>query len=290
ILPAVLLLLVLIATIQVFRTRRLPSPIYFEFWHTWGLWATFAFLYTLKMLFALQIHHYGFALAMPATLLGILMLLHLLPESLGVYTPPQKKKDSDEIPQYSHGRLWQIVTVSILAGGMLGHFFTSSKIWLSKNVSVGVGGDMFWGESIRDRRIIAVRRAYDFLKREMGSRDTLAVIPDGTMLNYLLRKKNPTPYLLLGPWDMRAAGGDEVVTGEFEKSPPHWIVVTSDDAGIHGTGQFGASDYGEKLADWIRQNYVNAFVIQEASETSGGYSLSIVKRRPTPAPLLPPPR
>lgn len=285
-LPAILLLLIVIATIQVFRSRRLPSPIYFEFWHTWGLWATFAFLFTLKMFFALHIHHYGFALAMPATLLGILLLLHLLPESLRLYTPPPRKHDADETtPPYSYGKLWQIVTVSILVGGMMGHFATSSRVWFTKNVSIGAGGDMFWGESIRDRRIIAVRRAYDFLKREMGTRDTLAVIPDGTMLNYLLRKKNPTPYLLLGPWDMRAAGGDAVVTAEFEKNPPLWIIVTSDDPGIHGTGQFGAADYGEKLADWIRGHYLNAFIVREASETSGGYSISILKRRPGPSPI-----
>ncbi|MCA9098650.1 MAG: hypothetical protein KDA36_09695, partial [Planctomycetaceae bacterium] len=239
-----------------------------------GLWAVYSFLCTLKMLFLLRIPHYGFALAMPATLLGIALLLHFLPETFGLNSPPDNKLPPG-------GRLWKTVTISLLIGGMCYHFATSSHKWVAKQASLGTGDDLIWGDNHADRRIVALQRTYDFLKREMQSKDTLAVIPDGTMLNYLLRKRNPTPYLLLGPWDIRAAGGDPVVTSEFNHSPPQWIVVTSDDPTIHGTGQFGASDYGEKLAAWIRRNYVKAIDIQEPSEAFRGYSLTILKHRQT---------
>ncbi len=280
-LPALLLLFISISTVQLLKPRRNPSPAHFEQWRTWGLWAVYSFLCTLKMLFLLRIPHYGFALAMPATLLGIALLLHFLPETFGLNSPPDNKLPPG-------GRLWKTITISLLVGGMFCHFATSARTWAAKQASLGTGDDLFWGDNHHDRRIVALQRTYDFLKREMQTKDTLAVIPDGTMLNYVLRKRNPTPYLLVGPWDIRAAGGDPVVTSEFNHSPPQWIVVISDDPTIHGTGQFGASDYGEKLASWIRRHYTKAIDIQEPSAAFGGYSLSILKHRQAPPASAPP--
>lgn len=289
-LPAVLATLIAISIFRLYRLRRSvvqKSGPHFESQidrrRGWGLWGTFALLCSLKMLFLLRIPHYGFALAMPATMVGILILLDLLPESLGLLSPPAPEASRSPQPLIPGGRLWRTFSICLLAGGMLCHFASSLGAWATRQVSIGTEGDSFWGEGFRDRRIIAIKSAYEYLHREMGAEETLAVIPDGTMLNYLLRKRNPTPYLLVGPWDIRASGGDEVVTAGFQKSPPDWIVVTSDDVSPHGTGPFGSPDYGEKLAAWIRENYSNAVEVAEPSQTFGGYSLSILKRHPNPS-------
>lgn len=245
----------------------------------WGLFSVFSGLTALKMIFLLRIPHYGFALALPATMLAIALLLHALPEWLQLNEAADESREKRSFNS-ARGDVWRAFGVSLLAGGMVCHFGATLGVWAAKQVVVGSGGDYFWGENFQDRRIGVVKSAIEYLGREMQAEETLAVIPDGTMINYQLRRRNPTPHLLVGPWDMRASGGDAAVRENFERTPPDWIIVTSDDPGIHQMGAFGSSDYGALLADWIRENYAN---VQDLSDPGGGfgagYGCSILRRK-----------
>jgi len=68
--------------------------------------------------------------------------------------------------------------------------------WFSqKRHPVSTGGDAF----LADGRGVAVNIVLDKIAKRLHAHDTLAVFPEGVMLNYLARRVNPTPYITLMP-------------------------------------------------------------------------------------------
>lgn len=92
-----------------------------------------------------------------------------------------------------------------------------------------------------------------FLDRERQSGDTLAVIPEGVGLNYLLRMPNPTPYINLAPPEWFVFGGGEIMKA-YEKSAPDWVVLLHRSTPEYGIDYFGVG-YAQDLNSWIVQSY-----------------------------------
>ena len=59
---------------------------------------------------------------------------------------------------------------------------------------------------IGDARVAYVNRALEYLRERMAPDETLAVLPEGVMLNYLLRRRAPTPYINYMPPELRLYG------------------------------------------------------------------------------------
>jgi hypothetical protein len=97
---------------------------------------------------------------------------------------------------------------------------------------------------------------------------TLAVLPDGALLNYLLRSPNPTPYYLMTPWEMRAFGGEDAVFARMSEDPPDYFVLANVDMSEYGPKYFGFdARYGLRTRLWLEQNYELMADIGEKDET-----------------------
>lgn len=203
----------------------------------WIVWAVFALALMPKMLLAPRIFHYGFYLGMPAFILAAVFLTHHAPDAL---------------PLTVRGKLrYRRLAAGFLLLGMLRITATSQIFFYSpKTTPVGEGGDVILAASLEpDPRTGAVRALLEELKRSAPPSATLAVLPEGVMLNYLSRRANPTSYINFMPLVM-AAYGEPRVLDSLKRHPPDYIILFHRNTAEFGTGLFGRDPaYGRKIRD-----------------------------------------
>ena len=81
--------------------------------------------------------------------------------------------------------------------------------------------------------------ALEWIEKNVPPDGTLAVLPEGTTINYLSRRVNPTPCLDWTP-TVLTAFGQAGMTAAFEKNPPDYIFLVERDTSEFGIGYFGA--------------------------------------------------
>jgi hypothetical protein len=136
--------------------------------------ATFALVLLAKILFKVQVAHYGFALAMPAALLSTVAVLDWIPAMIA--------RIGGSGAVFRAGSL----ALLLLAGTDLLRGF--ERVLNHKTYAVGSGSDL-----IRtDGRAHFINPLLEEIQRRLSPKDTLLVLPEGVMLNYLSRRVNPT--------------------------------------------------------------------------------------------------
>lgn len=228
--------------------------------------AAFGLALLLKMILRARVAHYGFALAMPATLLVVTALVGWIPSRLT-------------------GQGWSggVVRSCVL---VLVTFFAVAHLavtgtWLSRKTEmVGTGRDRFRS----DVRGVLVQRAVSDLD-SWGVR-TAAVLPEGVMINYLARIPNPTPYVNFMPPEEILFGGGRWAAA-FRRSPPQVVLLAPKNTAEYGRGAFGVG-YGKELARWVAGHYVPSRVIRVGDAP---YGVRVLVRRDASrgGPTSPPP-
>jgi hypothetical protein len=229
------------------------------------LWSVFSLLLLTKLGLFSRIWHYGFALAMPAAVAAIYLLLWLLPRLL------EKKYDVEPRP------FRFAVCVAFMIG--FGILFHQSASWYAlKNLPVGQGGD----EIVAFNPQIApngegIKQAVDWIAKNTPPDATLAVLPEGTTINYLCRRVNPTPCLDWTP-TVLSVFGQMNMTAAFEKNPPDYILLVERDTSEFGVGYFGQAGYATDLMQWIDKNYQPVRLIGHEPLQNGLFGIKILKR------------
>lgn len=230
------------------------------------LWNVFGLVLLAKLGLFCRVWHYGFALAMPAAVTAIFLLFWLLPVLL------EKKYDVD--PQPFRLAVW----LSLLIG--FGVLVRDSESWYTtKNLAVGQGGDRIVAFDPRlNPAGASMRLALEWIEKNVPRDGTLAVLPEGTTINYLSRRVNPTPCLDWTP-TVLSAFSQAGMTAAFEKSPPDYICLVERDTSEFGIGYFGHSpDYGVALMQWIGENYQPVCLIGHEPLRNGLFGIEILKR------------
>jgi hypothetical protein len=128
-----------------------------------------------------------------------------------------------------------------------------------KPIVLGEGSD-----ALRfDGRAMAMREMLAQLDARAGEQDTLAVFPEGALINYYAAMINPTGYVHLMPPDIIMFGGQQSVVAALERSPPDWVVMIKSDPGSFGYRSF-ARDYGRDVWEWVRARYVEVATTGDA--------------------------
>ena len=248
-----------------------PGPVFPLLWNVFGL------VLLAKLGFFTRISHYGFALAMPAFAGAVYLLVWRLPMWL-----EQKYRVR------FHG--FRITTCLVLLVGFVRLFLSSESYYRLKNVPVGNGGDkiMAYGPAT-DPFHGNVETALSWVEKNVPPDATLAVLPEGAMINYLSRRVNPTPCLVWVP-PVMAVYGQANMTAAFEKNSPDYVLIIARTTTEFGVGFFGyARHYGTDLKQWIDDHYDRVYPVPDpAGESPPGSpffaELQILKRRP---PALP---
>lgn len=221
--------------------------------------AVFSLCLLAKMILNVRISHYGFALAMPAAMMVIVILWDGVPKFL------QKFGAEPVVLRGAVLGAW-LMTVCAYIG--LSHYFVSQKQYV-----IGKGRDEFRCEE----RGEFVEKAMQFLTTHADPADTLVVLPEGIMLNYQLRMRSPAPYIQYTP-PLMMLYGESRMLASLQDHPPDWIVLIHRDDSEYGARFFGR-EYGRLLWRWITGNYDIVSVIGRMPFTSKYFGILITKHK-----------
>lgn len=213
-----------------------------------------------KMIFATRLYHYGFALAMPATLLLVAAFVSWVPRFAAA-----RGADRGVV---------QAVGVSLAAIMVFVYLMAMSQVLRFEQYRVGSGSDVF----LADGRGEAMRVALQWIDRTVPAEATLAVLPEGAMINFLSRRSNPTPQINLMPIEFMMFG-EERVLSDFKNQPPDFVLLCHKDTTEYGLPLFGR-DYGRSLARWVRENYEEVVLIgNRPLEDPDRFGMLLLRRR-----------
>lgn len=197
--------------------------------------STFALTLLGKMFLNVRIHQYGFAIAAPAAMLVIVTLVAWIPQWIS--------------RRGGCAWLFRGPALAVVLATIVTHVQRSDQWVDTKSHAVGTGTDRFYA----DARGEAVNTMLAVLEKQAPAGATLAVFPEGVMLNYLARRKNPTPYTNFMPPEMIVFHEAKMLAA-FRADPPDFVILVHKDTSEYGPRFFG-QDYGVALFNWIRENY-----------------------------------
>jgi hypothetical protein len=232
-----------------------------------AMWALFALLLLGKMLLKVRLSHFGFVLAMPATLLLVACLTGVIPSWLRA--------------RRGGGNLAAATLAAFILAGVLFHLRWSNALYAWKDLRIEAGGDSIVAENPgfnpRGNMIATAERR---LRALMPPGATLLALPEGAMLNYWLRRPNPTMHLWFLPGSFRFFGGEAVFLQTIEAHPPDFIALIHRDTEEFGYGYFGVDPrYGRQIMDWVGRHYVRIERIGAEPFRDGRFGIVILRRR-----------
>ena len=226
----------------------------------------FALLLLARTPFYARVHHFGFALAMPGTLLLIVTLLDVPPGRLG------------RIGQ--NGSLFRVAAGGLLVAFCAVHISLAARYFALRTTRLGDGADTM----LVDRRGATVNEAVAVVRDRLKPEETLVVLPEGVIVNYLARRRSPVPFVLFTPFSLWKYGEANIVA-ELNTNPPGYVLAFPKE--IRDLEEFGCvvfgSDCARSLGDFVHQNYAASVI-----GMSDGQRVFTLFGKSTPGPSEPP--
>lgn len=240
-LPATTGMLLVVLWLPALRWQLAPR--YQVHWLSLALFSVYALGLLGKMLLNARVGHYGFVLAMPATLLLVASLASVVPGFIR--------------RRYGGGDLAAAAAVGASIAAAFYFWGATDRIYARKDFKLGKGADVITVEGPRFMaRGLVISRTLEALENMMHEDDTLLVLPEGITFNYWLRRRNPTPYHLFLPTELQAFGGEKKMLRAIEANPPDFVVLAHREHMEFGVGSFGVDPRnGQELMKWVKAHY-----------------------------------
>jgi hypothetical protein len=222
-------------------------------------WIVFAAALLAKMALNPRLTHYGFALAMPAMLNAVVILLYWLPERV-------RSRDT--------ARAIQAATAGVLLIVCTANLVATSREFARKDVQVGRGGDVFRA----DDRGVVINAAIAALASTPGDDRSLVVLPEGVMINYLSRTPSPVRFVNFMPPEL-IIFGEAPILKALDDSPPRFIALVHKDTTEYGPRFFGR-DYGTSLLQWVEQHYLPVRTFGAEPLLDERFGIMVFERKP----------
>jgi hypothetical protein len=231
-----------------------------------ALFAVLALGLLAKLGLRARIPHYGFVLAMPATLLLVLGFVHAL---------PRLRADGP-----GRGVLARSFGLGAVAAGVIAHLAWANGIYAHKRLAIGDGADRLYGEDASfDPRTRRMQRALDWLAPRLAPDATLLALPEGLSLNYWLRRASPTRYGLFLPTELAAFGGEQVILDALRAQPPDWVALIDRASDEFGVGAFGSDPAnGAAIRAWVDAHYRRERRIGPEPFHGEGFGIVLLRR------------
>ena len=221
----------------------------------------FAGLLLAKVALRVRLDQYGFALAMPATMAMAGLVLGAIPGWL-------ERHGGDP-------RVARAAALGAIAAVVLGLAPIISARISERSEPVGRGRDAFLTDATTAHVLEEVAAAL----RERKHGETLSVLPEGVMINYMARRVNPTGHLNFMPPELLIFGEDRILEA-FRGNPPDLIALTHKDTREYGVGFFG-NGYGRDLYGWVDANYEPIALFGDPPlEPGSHFGVRLLERKP----------
>lgn len=202
-------------------------------------YSLFALLLLAKMLLYPRFHQYGFILAAPATACLIVAILDRLPRVVRLHAP-----DS--------ARALRAGFAGVLAALMVKWTIFSWNGFRAENLPIGRGPDrIFVSAEGNPRGNFAL--AHDLVLEHVPPEATLAVLPEGGLINQTTGRRSPLSPPNFMPAEILVFG-EEKILGELAKSSPDYILIHNRPMVEYRMLGFGR-DYGKRITRWVQDEY-----------------------------------
>lgn len=201
-----------------------------------GIWAALSLALLVRMLLNPMLHYYGFSLAT----FSALLLFPLFHDILPARWP-------------GRGALgWRAFAWSLGLAVLAAALLLRAPFFAHKDFPVSAGKDPLydWNSAVSPRGP-ALKELLDFLRTELRPGDSVLGLPDGHMVNYLLRAPRPRPYSLsLG--DITETSEDRILE-TYRAAKPRFVFLTEKES-YDAPGGFGDT-YGAAFLPWVDNEY-----------------------------------
>ncbi len=231
-LPLVVVAMCLL-TVLMMRKRSPDDPLYPRLVGLFAL-QIFALGLLAKMALHPRYQHYGFALALPATIVLVLTLIFLVPETI--------RKRGGYGPAFRLAGLMFLLVVGV------GFSLPSRAAFRQKTLPFGKGSDQI----LVHPRFVVMQQLLEHLRAEIEENETLLVLPEGIMFNFQIRRPTPTAHINFMPPEFVMFGEDAMLAA-LEETPPDAVVLLKRSTHEYGYEAFG-SGYGEGIMQWLERN------------------------------------
>lgn len=151
-----------------------------------------------------------------------------------------------------------------------------------KSFPVFYGNEKIYTEKLDehlDKRGEILNNTIYTMEKLLKEGEIFLVLPQGVMLNYLLKRVSFTKYYTFLPSDYEMYGEDEILS-DLINTPPDYILLVDVDTSFLGYKHFG-KDYGVKTYSWIEENYQPYQLIGSWPFTDKGFGILICKKTKT---------
>jgi hypothetical protein len=233
-----------------------------------AMWCSFAVVMLAKMFLNTQVYHYGFYLALPATTVVVVVLVWLIPMAAARVMDPDVARRAK----------W--LFVAAVAVAIVPHLALSNLWFRTKTLPIGAGKDRFLaGTGPTQWQGEAVAEAVSWIANRTPRSATIAVIPEGVMINYLSRRRTSLPFVNFMPPEIIAFGESAIVAG-WRAHPPDFVLIIERSTAEYGYASFGAApDYGQTTMQWIWSQYERIGMIGGNTSDASGPPIAVLKRK-----------
>jgi len=146
-------------------------------------------------------------------------------------------------------------TLALVGPGVATLVAQSRQLLQAKTYAVGDAGDLFYAFPSAMLPTAELVQLFTKELRKQPEGDTLLVLPEGVMLNYLARLPSPVaPFFFF--YYVTADGREAELVRQLEARPPTWVAVVSRDLREYGIERYGESvGHGQLLMKWVEQHY-----------------------------------
>jgi hypothetical protein len=206
-----------------------------------SVWSIFGLFLLAKIVLNAKIMHYGFVLAMPATLLLIIFFTGLISIWL------QKS--------FNQGYIFRYLIIFFITVDIFFLFLVSNYFYEKKNYKVGHD----------DNYILSYDPEYDVRGKavnvilqnicDMPEIENILVLPEGIMINFMIKKPSPIEFYNFMLPEMIIFGENNMLLS-IKNNSPKYILFLERDTSEYGVKYFGQQKtYGNIIMKWIKENY-----------------------------------
>jgi hypothetical protein len=219
-----------------------------------------------KMILNCRVEDYGFALAMTAMLIDVSLFIWLIPLLLR--------------QEYARGNFFRqlailgFLVISIYALIMSNYYYSK------KDYSIGAGADAFltYGPDYEPKGW-AVNMAIKHIKETTSPEDNFTAIPEGLIINYLMRRPSPFRYDAITAGALTSLYGETAMFDSLRNAHPKFILLIHRGSKEFGEGLFGSDiRNGKRIMDWIESHYTSVWQLLNEPLKDGGFGMKMLKR------------